>query len=95
MAVTKSYFHCRWIHDHPDEPVDLYSELDADRYELRKVYVFKDGHGEAAGRGIEMGTTWLSPEPCPPLAEIAAQAGFEPRETTREEFEAVWRKYAG
>ncbi len=29
--MTTTYFVCRWLHDHPNEPVDLYTELDADR----------------------------------------------------------------
>ena len=93
--MTNIYFVCRWLHDHPDEPVDLYSELDADRYELRKVYVFKDGRGEIAGPGIETGSTFLSPEPCPPIEEIAADPQFAPRLISEAEFEAVWKKFGG
>ncbi len=37
----------------------------------------------------------LARNACPPLAEIAVQAGFEPREISREGFEAVWLRYAG
>lgn len=92
--VTSTYVYCRWVHDFPDEPVDLYSELDGDRYELRKVYLFRDGRGEAAGPGLEMGSTFLSSEPYPPLEEIAADPQFEPREIAQDEFEALWRRYA-
>ena len=93
--MTTTYVFCRWIHNHPDEPVDLYAELDADCYELRKVHIFKDGHGEVAGPGIETGSTFLSPEPNQSIEETAADPQFEPREITREEFEEVWRRYAG
>ncbi len=89
--MTKTYFVCHWTHEFPDEPVDLYTELDTARCELRKVYIFKDGHGEIAGPGVQTGSTFLSPEPCPPLAEIAAD--FKPREISVEEFEAVWLRY--
>lgn len=33
----------RWIHTHVDEPVLLMSELNSDRYEVRKVEVYADG----------------------------------------------------
>ncbi len=93
--MTRTYFVCRWLHDYPNEPVDLYSELDADRYELRKVYVFRDGHGEIAGPSIEMGSTFLSPVPYESLEEIAADPQFEPQEISKTEFEAVWKKFGG
>ncbi len=37
------YIKVKWLHSHPDEPVLLYSELDKDRWETRKVEVFADG----------------------------------------------------
>jgi len=38
-----SYIYSKW-HDSPeDSPVEFYSELDDDRFETRKVEVFKDG----------------------------------------------------
>ncbi len=93
--MTKSYFACRWLHDFPDEPVDLYSELDEARFEVRKVYVFKDGHGEIAGPGIETGTTFIGEGAVPPLEEIAADPQFEPRVITRQEFEELWKTFGG
>jgi len=92
--LTNSYFACRWIHEHPDEPVDLYSELDEERWEVRKVYVFRDGHGEVAGPDGATGTTMLGEEPIPALEVIAADPQFEPRAITCDEFEAVWRRFA-
>lgn len=37
------YLFVRWIHNFPDEPVLLYSELDKSRFETRKIEVFPDG----------------------------------------------------
>ena len=37
------YIHVRWLHEHPDEPVDLYSELTGDGWEVRKVEIVADG----------------------------------------------------
>ncbi|WP_363122231.1 DUF6881 domain-containing protein [Gilliamella apicola] len=31
-----------WIHKNKDEPIELYSELDEDRYETKKVEIFID-----------------------------------------------------
>ena len=42
MAAME-YIMVKWLHSHPDEPVLLYSELDKDRWETRKVEVFADG----------------------------------------------------
>jgi hypothetical protein len=38
-----TYLECEWIHDFPDDPVLLYSELDRERWETRKVDLFRDG----------------------------------------------------
>jgi hypothetical protein len=38
-----TYIRVRWLHDAPDEPVDLWSELDCQRFETRKVEIFRDG----------------------------------------------------
>src|SRR6185503_15028408 len=38
-----SYIRVRWQHGHADEPVDLWSELDAARLETRKLEIFRDG----------------------------------------------------
>lgn len=37
------YLKVRWFHENSDEPVVLMSELDASRYEVRKVEIFADG----------------------------------------------------
>jgi hypothetical protein len=37
------YIKVVWKHDHPEEPIVLYSELDEDRWEVRKVEVFRVG----------------------------------------------------
>lgn len=45
------YVRVRWIHSLPGEPVTLLSELDDDRFEVRKLEIFHDGStGRASGR---------------------------------------------
>lgn len=86
------YVRVGWKHQHPDEPVLLYSELDADRWEVRKVEVFRDGRCGYASADVSSGGTMLGKVPVPELTEIAKDAQFEPVEISREEFEVVWAR---
>ena len=86
------YICVKWNHKHQDEPVLLYSELDAGRWEKRKVGVFRDGHNGFASIDESAGSTRLGEEPIPPLAEIASDPQFQPAEITKQEFEEVWAK---
>ena len=84
------YLRCRWKHSFPDEPILLYSELDDERWEHRKVEIFADGRMAYADRHRESGDTGLGLVPVPPLAEIAADPQFDPAEISKAEFELVW-----
>jgi len=50
-----SYIRVRWLHNHPDDPVELWSELDSERFEIRKVEVWHDGRVGFASRDRELG----------------------------------------
>jgi hypothetical protein len=41
--MTTSYIRVACRHDHRDEPVLIYCELDEARWETRKIEVFRDG----------------------------------------------------
>ena len=84
------YIRVKWTHAFPDEPVWLYSEIDDERWESRKVDIFPDGHLERADNQREIGSTFLSVEPIPELGEINAQDEFEAVEIDGREFEQVW-----
>jgi hypothetical protein len=86
------YLYVKWLHKNPGDPVHLYSELDNERYEVRKVEVYADGRRGFADREEEFGGTVLSSMPLPPLAEIAAMKEYEPKEIPVEEFQRVWLK---
>jgi len=73
----------------------MYSELDDNRWEIRKVEVFPDGHRGYASAAGSSGGTCLGKEPIPPLPEIAADSQFEPIEISRDEFERVWTDRQG
>ena len=84
------YIKVEWLHSNPEDPVELYSEIDEERWELRKVEVFRDGRAGVASQLEEHGTTRLSIEPLPTIEEIAADQQFRPVEISRNVFEEVW-----
>jgi len=87
------YIKVKWTHSKPNEyPSILYSELDDELWEVRKVEMFGDGHQGYASDAESLGDTELGIEPLPPLAEIASDPQFELIEITKEEFEEVWSK---
>ena len=81
------YLRCRLKHSFRDEPTLLYSELDDERWECRKVEIFADGRTGYADRHQE---SILGSVPVPSLAEITADLQFDPIEVSKEEFESVW-----
>jgi len=86
------YICVKWNHSFPDEPIWLYSELDDDRWEVRKVEVYGDSRQGYASETEYYGSTGLGEVPVPPLTEIASDPEFEPAEITKEEFEEVWAR---
>lgn len=81
-----------WVHALPDEPVHLYYELDAERYEHRKVEEYQDGSLNAADATHGQGSTFLAWEPHPPFADTQADSQFRLRQTTQQAFEKVWER---
>lgn len=85
-----SYIRVRWLHASPDEPVELWSELDAARDETRKVEIWADGRvGYASAESVSGGTI-LGECPVPPMEEIAADPQFQPEIISRLAFEECW-----
>src|SRR5262249_32664364 len=84
------YLRVEWLHPDPDEPVTLYSEIDDEGWEVRKVEVFADGRlGFASATGATTATV-LGEKPVPSVEEIAADPQFRAARITRKEFERVW-----
>ena len=86
----RTYVRIRWQHSSPADPVELWSELDQNREEVRKVEIWADGRVGYASRDREAGETRLGERAVPPLNEIAADAQFYPKTITRSEFEECW-----
>ena len=91
-ADLKTYIKVRWDHTSTDEPVLLYSELDDERWEVRKIEVFADGKMGYAASNSAFGGTELGKAPVPPLNEINANAEFDGQVITSAEFEKVWEE---
>lgn len=90
--AAPQFLRCRWKRSHPDEPISLYSELDTDRREARRVKVFRDGTCGWADGSHEVGGTRLGEAPVSPIQQIAGHLEFSPAIITREEVEEIWAK---
>jgi hypothetical protein len=85
-----TYLRVTWIHQHTDEPVVLFSELDDQRMEMRKVEVFRDGSiGWACAAGAR-GKSRLGEVPIPSLHDITLQAELQPDVIGVQDFERIW-----
>lgn len=86
------YLKVEWLHDFSEEPVEIYSEVGDDGYEVRKVEVFRDGRLEYADQRHEVGATALGEVPVGAVAEIAAQDEFRPSVISEQDFEEMWAR---
>ncbi len=87
-----SYIRVAWKHERPEDPITLYSELDEERWEVRKVEVFRDGRATSADGKGSTGPTSLGDQPVPSVEDIAKSAEFEATQISRREFEEIWDK---
>jgi hypothetical protein len=81
---TMTYIRVFWHHAFPDEPIVLYSEIDENLWEPRKVYVFRDGRFGYASDTEETNSVWLSIEPLAFLADIGSDPQFDPCEIEKQ-----------
>lgn len=90
--LVNKYLKVRWLHQDPQYPVLLFSEIGKDRYELRKVEVYSDGRMEFATEEWNSGETALGEVPVPSEDEIAADPQFVVEPTSPSEFEGMWAR---
>jgi hypothetical protein len=93
-VMSPTYVRLEWIHDHEDEPDLIYSELDDERYETRKIEVFKDGRMVKVSEDHpESGSTGLAVLPIPSIEETNAisEEQFHAAEISAAEFEDLWK----
>jgi hypothetical protein len=82
------YFAVRWNHSSLSYPELMYTELDHDRWEQRKVEVYKDGTWGYADSSSEVGGR-LGLEPWPELSSITPPE-FEVNGVSAAWFEEKW-----
>lgn len=87
-----SYIYSKWHSSPAGNPVEFYSELNGDRFETRKVEVFRDGSLGFASDKASSKTTKLGIAAVPSLTEISKQPEFDIRTITPQQFEAKWKE---
>jgi hypothetical protein len=87
-----TYMKTEWLHDFRDEPVEIYSELDASRWEVRKVEILRDGTCLYAWENGATGSSVLAEKHIPTMEEIGRDPQFRPTEISKENFEALWQR---
>ncbi len=87
------YLKVSWLHHFEDEPLYLYTEIDALRFENRKIEIYPDGSFGIANSNFHFGGTALSDEIMPPIEDISEDKQFIPELISQEEFELIWNQY--
>ena len=87
------YIDVMWHHELNQEPTRLVSELDAERYEVRKLEFFRSGAVGFAYTGQHSEGTELGELPVPPLAEINASPEFTGISIAGTAFEQLWHEH--
>jgi hypothetical protein len=87
-----TYIRYRWDHNFEDDPVELWSELDEHRFELRKLEYFRDGSVGYADQLESSSRTQLGDQPVPHNAEIIAGGEFEELDVSEAAFEKRWKR---
>ena len=68
------------------------SELDADRDEVRKIEMWRDGRVGCASLHVEAGGTRPGKVPVPPLAVIDLDPEFQPEVISTTDFKDCWEE---
>src|SRR2546429_8879452 len=86
------YQRTEWRHENPNNPVDIYSELDEDRWEVRKVEVFADGRMWYSDGVDTVGRTGLSEVQLPPVGSEPPGSPLTTSVLDRDTFEEMWER---
>lgn len=89
--MVMNYWHVDWLHDVPEDPVTIYSEIGEDGYETRKVHIYRDGRKIRSDEQHESTEIGLSEIPVGDISDVAAQAEFQAEVVTRAVFENAWK----
>ena len=96
MSEEVTFLRVEWRHKDPEDPVLLFSALDAGRWEVRKLDIWADGSGRVSDsyEDEDFQSTSLGTVPTPSLAEINEDPQFVGVEITAAEFDEIWLRYA-
>lgn len=84
------YISVVWSSGSKENPIRMVSELDADRFERRKLEFFEDGSVDAASDSQETPRTALGTMAVPTVEEINIDRQFTAQSITAADFEALW-----
>jgi hypothetical protein len=84
------YIRLKWNHTNPDEPVYIFSEVEDDGKEVRKIECFRNGFCDIADADRRSGAAALTTLPLPDLKVLTRDPEFKGVEIPRDEFEEVW-----
>lgn len=85
-----NYISIDWTHNFPDEPIKIYSEVDSQGWERRKIEIFPDGSVAFASPSLHCGDSYLSEARLPSLSEINSDPQFQGEKIDRAEFGSLW-----
>ena len=88
------YFKVHWVHSFEDEPEYIYSEIDEEGYETRKIELFKNGKHILYSDHIN--SDRLTEGKYPSLTELNYGNEAETMHTaeiSNDEFTMIWLKY--
>ncbi|NBH16533.1 hypothetical protein D3Z55_03365 [Clostridiaceae bacterium] len=88
-----NYILLNWFHNLDDEPYKIYSEIDDQRYEVRKIELYKNGTMSICDEKMIHSQNELADVAFPEdLDEINQDRQFFTQYINKEEFESLWNK---
>ena len=92
MDNTNSYELCECTYDSIFQLSSVYSEINNERVETRKVEIFKDGTMGFADKHSNNGATLLCDQLMPSIEEIIKDSDCKAKYISAEEFEDIWKR---
>lgn len=87
------YILLEWSHDMEDEPIMVYSEIDNQYYEVRKIEIYRNGSILKCDEKMINSEIVLADVPFPDdIEEINQDAQFNAKYIGKNEFESLWNK---
>jgi len=88
------YIKIHWNHSFIDEPELIYSKINGERYEVKKVEIFKNGNYIIYSKDVN--SDRLAEGKYPQLEELNFKEELESMqaiEISEKEFNEIWKKY--